>query len=84
MTILPFQLSPLYMIGTKTHWRDDKAKDPLFSWVAAEVLQRPTIKSFIALLDNYETSTGLDEVVTTEEIKENRDFIDKIYETKVK
>ena len=69
--------------GTKSYWRDDKAREPLFSWVTNDVLQRPTFKSFIALLDNYETSTGLNEEVTSEEIRENRNFIDRICETKV-
>ncbi len=69
--------------GTKSYWRDDKAKDPLFTFVKEEVLRRPTFKSFVALLDNYETSTGLPEEVTPEEIAENRRFIDAIMTTKV-
>lgn len=69
--------------GTKTYWRDDKAKDPLFTYVKEEVLRRPTYRSFIALLDNYETSTGEQEEVTPEEIRENRQFIDAICGTKV-
>ncbi len=69
--------------GTKSYWRDDKAKDPLFTYVKDEVLRRPTFKTFIALLDNYETSTGLAEEVTAEEIAENRRFIDAIMTTKV-
>ena len=48
-----------------------------------EVLDRPTYAKFISLLDNYESSTGTSEVVTEEEIKENRDFINSITETKV-
>lgn len=38
---------------------------------------------FIALLDNYEASTGRSEVVTAEEVQENRSFIDAIMETRV-
>jgi len=38
---------------------------------------------FIALLDNYKASTGISEEVTPEEVKENRDFIDAIMDTKV-
>jgi poly(U)-specific endoribonuclease len=45
--------------GTKGYWREDKAKDPLFSYMNEKILQKPTFKSFIALLDNYETSTGV-------------------------
>ena len=48
-----------------------------------EALRRPTFRTFIALLDNYESNTGEQEEVTPEEIQENRDFIDAIYETKV-
>lgn len=69
--------------GTKAYWRGDKARDPLFTYVKDEVLSRPTYKTFIALLDNYETSTGRNEVVTQEEVKENQRFIDSICETKV-
>ena len=47
------------------------------------MLRRPTYRSFIALLDNYETSTGVQEEVTAEEMRENRNFIDAICETKV-
>lgn len=38
---------------------------------------------FINLLDNYEVSTGVSEMVTSEELKENRVFIDAIMETDV-
>ena len=69
--------------GTRTSWREDKAKDPLFTWVSEEALKRPTYKSFISLLDNYETSTGEAEVVTPEEVQENWTFINAITGTKV-
>ena len=36
---------------------------------------------FIALLDNYESETGREEVVTQQEKHENQHFIDAIYET---
>ena len=55
----------------------------MFSYVNEEALRRPTYRSFIALLDNYETSTGIQEEVTPEEIRENRNFIDEICKTKV-
>ena len=70
-------------LGTKPYWRTDKAEDPLFTYVRDDVLRRPTYRSFIALLDNYETSTGIQEEVTPEEIRENRNFIDEICKTKV-
>ncbi|XP_071484090.1 poly(U)-specific endoribonuclease-like [Diadema antillarum] len=61
----------------------DEAKCPLFSFVHDDVFKRPTFKRFMALLDNYSTETGVSEVVTPEEIKENQCFIDAIMETKV-
>lgn len=38
---------------------------------------------FINLLDNYEVSTGVSETVTSEELQENRLFINAIMETDV-
>ena len=69
--------------GTKTYHRRDQAEDPLFSWVDEEVLQWPTYKTFIKLLDNYETGTGVAEVVTPEEEQENWAFINACMQTKV-
>lgn len=39
--------------------------------------------AFISLLDNYETSTGMAEVVTPEEIVENNCFLDAVLATEV-
>ncbi|XP_071964427.1 poly(U)-specific endoribonuclease-like [Antedon mediterranea] len=62
----------------------DSAKEPLFSYVNMEKLKKmPTYKCFIALLDNYESETGIAEVVTEAEVRENQVFIDAIMETKV-
>ena len=41
------------------------------------------VLAFIALLDNYESSTGVAETVTVEEEEENWNFIDLIFETEV-
>lgn len=38
---------------------------------------------FINLLDNYEVSTGVSETVTSEELQENRLFIDAIVKTNI-
>ena len=43
----------------------------------------PFHADFINLLDNYEMSTGVSETVTSEELKENRIFIDAILETDI-
>ncbi|PFX18344.1 Poly(U)-specific endoribonuclease-B [Stylophora pistillata] len=67
---------------THYHSRDERARDPLFTFVKPEVFQRITFKRFIALLDNYESEGGQGEVVTEHEIKENQCFIDAIMETK--
>ncbi|XP_042191617.1 poly(U)-specific endoribonuclease-C [Callorhinchus milii] len=62
----------------------DCASRPLFSNVNEERLrQTKTYATFIALLDNYEMSTGVAEVVTRDEVKENNRFLDAILETKV-
>ena len=79
LSALPPLHSGYFPPGTRTSWREDKAKDPLFTWVSEEALKRPTYKSFISLLDNYETSTGEAEVVTAEEVQENWTFINAIY-----
>ena len=41
------------------------------------------ILAFIALLDNYESSTGVAEIVTVAEERENWNFINSIFETEV-
>ena len=41
------------------------------------------ILAFIALLDNYESSTGVAETVTVAEERENWNFINSIFETEV-
>ena len=48
-----------------------------------EVLRWPTYRAFIKLLDNYETGTGVAEVVTPEEEQENWAFINSCMQTKV-
>lgn len=60
----------------------DMAKDPLFALVKPEALAKPTYKAFIALLDNYETATGVPETVTKKEQEENWRFINLVYQTK--
>jgi len=59
----------------------DMADDPLFTWVKPEVFERPTYKAFIKLLDNYESETGTAETVTNEELQENNNFINLIFQT---
>ncbi|XP_039871656.1 poly(U)-specific endoribonuclease-C [Simochromis diagramma] len=62
----------------------DQAKAPLFTYVNEDKLKSiKTYEYFISLLDNYEMSTGVSETVTSEELKENKLFIDAIVETDV-
>ncbi|XP_065670131.1 uridylate-specific endoribonuclease B [Hydra vulgaris] len=61
----------------------DNAAKPLFSKVDPKAFERPTYKAFIALLDNYESATGVAETVTPQEEKENWTFIDLVFNTKV-
>ncbi|KAM6948218.1 uridylate-specific endoribonuclease C-like [Aplochiton taeniatus] len=62
----------------------DNARTPLFSNVNETKLHSiKTYACFIKLLDNFETSTGVSETVTPEELKENHLFLDAILETDV-
>ncbi|XP_041847575.1 poly(U)-specific endoribonuclease-C-like [Melanotaenia boesemani] len=62
----------------------DCAHAPLFSYVNEEKLKTiKTYEHFINLLDNYEMSTGVSETVTSEEMKENKLFLNAIMETDV-
>ncbi|XP_072296776.1 uridylate-specific endoribonuclease C, partial [Eucyclogobius newberryi] len=62
----------------------DKAREPLFTYVNTDKLKHiETYAHFIKLLDNYERSTGVEETVTSEELQENRLFINAAVETEV-
>ncbi|KAG7455901.1 hypothetical protein MATL_G00246000 [Megalops atlanticus] len=62
----------------------DHAHSPLFSYVSEDKLKNlKTYNHFMKLLDNYETSTGVSELVTPEEQAENYHFLDSILETEV-
>jgi hypothetical protein len=53
----------------------DVAPKPLFKRVDESILEKPTFKTFMSLLDNYCEFTGDAEVVTHEEIRENNAFL---------
>ncbi|XP_033004231.1 poly(U)-specific endoribonuclease-like [Lacerta agilis] len=62
----------------------DSASETLFCSVNEQRLKNTeTYSTFISLLDNYETSTGMAELVTAEEIAENNRFLDAVLETEV-
>jgi len=65
----------------KPYWKEDKAENPLFTYVSEERLQRPTYRSFIAMLDNYSSACGTTENVTMSEVTEQRTFLKSIMET---
>ncbi|XP_034039751.1 poly(U)-specific endoribonuclease-C-like isoform X2 [Thalassophryne amazonica] len=71
-------------VAQGSHYARDKAKAPLFTYVDEDKLRSiDTYDHFIKLLDNYETSTGVSEIVTSEELQENYLFLDSILETDV-
>ncbi|XP_060597997.1 poly(U)-specific endoribonuclease-A-like [Ruditapes philippinarum] len=66
------------------HARGDRSRWPLFDHFDEEgVFAKGTFDAFSKLLNNYEMECGEAEVVTREEIMENRTFINAIMETKV-
>ncbi|XP_037642228.1 poly(U)-specific endoribonuclease-C [Sebastes umbrosus] len=71
-------------VAKGSNYARDKARAPLFTYVNEDKLKGiETYLHFINLLDNYEVSTGVSERVTSEEIQENRLFIDSMMETDV-
>ncbi|XP_078510814.1 poly(U)-specific endoribonuclease-like [Lissotriton helveticus] len=71
-------------VPTGTNHAKDSASHPLFVYVNEERLHSvKTFAAFVSLLDNYEMSTGVAEVVTPEEVAENNRFLDAILETEV-
>nr|XP_020446964.1 poly(U)-specific endoribonuclease-C-like [Monopterus albus] len=62
----------------------DKASAPLFKYVNEDKLKSiKTYACFMNLLDNFEMPTGVSETVTSQEVEENKLFIDAILETAV-
>ena len=47
-----------------------------------QVFEVETYKRFLALLDNYSRETGVEEVVTAEELREDAAFLQAIMRTK--
>uniref|UniRef100_A0A0K6SAD4 EndoU domain-containing protein n=2 Tax=Chromera velia CCMP2878 TaxID=1169474 RepID=A0A0K6SAD4_9ALVE len=67
--------------GKKPYWKGDHADEPLFTRVDRQALQRPTYRTFIALLDNYKSHTGQAEQVTSQERREMDAFLKAILQT---
>ncbi|XP_031721054.1 poly(U)-specific endoribonuclease-C [Anarrhichthys ocellatus] len=71
-------------VAQGSNYARDRARAPLFTYVNEDKLKGiETYFHFINLLDNYESSTGVSEKVTSEELQENRLFIDSMMETDV-
>jgi poly(U)-specific endoribonuclease len=67
--------------GKKPFWKEDTARDPLFTSVDKAVWKRPTYAAFHALLDNYTAETGAAETVGDSERSEVANFLSAIMET---
>mmetsp|Transcript_33066 Transcript_33066/g.46946 ORF Transcript_33066/g.46946 Transcript_33066/m.46946 type:complete len:482 (-) Transcript_33066:114-1559(-) len=68
--------------GKKPYWKEDSAADPLFTRVnTREFQQRPTYRTFMALLDNYQSEVGISEEVTNCERVEIWTFLKTIMQT---
>jgi poly(U)-specific endoribonuclease len=68
--------------GKKPFWKDDKAEDPLFSFVdERQAMKRPTYQTFLALLNNYEPQTGETEHISSVERREMDAFLSAIMQT---
>jgi poly(U)-specific endoribonuclease len=69
--------------GKRVYDAGDAAREPFYTFVDMKALEKPTFKAFVALLDNYTAETGVAEVVTNEEKKENLHFLNTIMNTPV-
>ena len=67
--------------GKKPYWKEDSARDPLFARVDNSIFERPTYKSFVALLDNYSAECGTVETVSNAERMEISTFLSAILHT---
>uniref|UniRef100_A0A3B1KIX7 Uridylate-specific endoribonuclease n=1 Tax=Astyanax mexicanus TaxID=7994 RepID=A0A3B1KIX7_ASTMX len=70
-------INPQTLISnSETSAKQDRAPQPLFSRVnEGSLFSKPTYKALIALLDNYESNTGVAESVTSGEVQEQETFL---------
>ena len=70
--------------GKKPWWKEDKAPDPLFTYVSDSVWKRPTYQSFRKLLDHYHNAeTGQAESMTPAWKRDIDTFLSHILQTPV-
>ncbi|CEM36185.1 unnamed protein product [Vitrella brassicaformis CCMP3155] len=67
--------------GKRVHDRRDMASDHLIEYVSPEAFERPTVKAFMRLLDNYVREAGVEERVSKAEKREVWDFLHAIGDT---
>jgi poly(U)-specific endoribonuclease len=67
--------------GKKPYQKEDDASEPLFTSVDKSVWNRPTYKTFYALLNNFKAETGEAEVVSDVERQEVQAFLQAIGQT---
>ncbi|KAG8585384.1 hypothetical protein GDO81_005007 [Engystomops pustulosus] len=70
-------------MAQNTKEKDDLCEEPLYQYVNEEIFERPTYKSFISLLDNYDRRTGTDETYTEDEAAEQDIFLKEMMKTNV-
>ncbi|NXT75777.1 ENDOU endoribonuclease, partial [Zapornia atra] len=79
ITINPqYQASP-----DETDDQEDRSPEPLYGYVNEGLFSKPTYASFIKLLDNYQRSTGREEEVTAEELREQDSFLKEVMKTEL-
>jgi len=79
---LDYSLSYQGRIGIRNNGRDASSR-PLFSYVNRDILEKPTYKAFVRLLDNYEKTSGIKEEVSREEETEIYQFLSEVLKSPV-
>lgn len=51
--------------------------------LSEEIFELDTVKKMIVLYDNFERNSSIDELVTDEELREEREFINALLETAI-
>lgn len=62
--------------------REDLCDEPLYQFVNEELFKKPTYAAFLNLLDNYDRKTGIDEIYSPQEVKEQEHFLQEVMKTK--
>ncbi|NXD86003.1 ENDOU endoribonuclease, partial [Halcyon senegalensis] len=77
-------INPQYQASPdETGDQEDRSPQPLYKYVNEKLFSKPTYASFIKLLDNYQRVTGREEDVTTEELREQDNFLKEVMKTEL-